>query len=152
MLHLTHTFSASRERVFNLWTDAEGVKKWFVYKAPVEWSPAPTVDARVGGQYRIRAIGTGGESGVYDFRGTYRTVRPPSKLVFTWEWEVLGDLGPGRTLVTVELLPENGNTRLNLTQRHLPNSRSLEAYRKGWARCFEGMDEVLRSETPVDYP
>jgi len=148
VLHLTHTFRASREQVFNLWTDAEAVKRWFAYKAPLEWSPAPTVDARTGGRYRIRAIGPGGDSEVYDFSGTYRTVRPPSKLTFTWEWEVLGDLGPGHTLITVELLSKNGNTRMKLIQRKLPNSRSLEASRKGWTRCFEGMEEVLRAETP----
>lgn len=148
VLHLTHTFKGAREQVFQLWTDPEAVKRWFAYKTPLEWSPPPTVDARVGGHYRIRAVGPGGESEVYDFSGTYRIVRPPRKLAFTWDWKVLGDLGPGHTLVTVELISENGNTRMNLTQRHLPNPRSLEAYRKGWTRCFEGMEEVLRTETP----
>jgi len=146
VLHLTHTFTASRERIFALWTDPMAVKQWFAHKAPLVWSPPPRVDARIGGHYRIRAIGPGGE--VYDFSGSYRRVRPPGTLEFTWDWQALGDLGPGNTLVTVELFSSDGNTRMTLTQRNLPNERSSQAYRKGWARCFEGMDEILRAEAP----
>jgi len=144
VLHLTHTFTASRERIFALWTDPEAVKQWFAHKAPIVWSPLPSVDARIGGHYRIRATGPSGE--VYDFSGIYRKVRPPRTLEFTWEWQVLGDLGRGNTLVTVELFSADGNTGMTLTQRNLPNERSSQAYRKGWARCFEGMDEILRAE------
>ena len=146
VLRLTHTFAASCERIFALWTDAETVKRWFAHKAPLKWSPPPTVDARVGGHYKIRAIGPGGE--VYEFSGIYRAVRPPRTLEFTWEWEVLGDLGPGHTVVTVELCSANDTTRMTLTHRHLPNARSSQAYRKGWARCFEGMEEVLGLQAP----
>ena len=76
------SFTASREQVFDAWTQPEAVTAW--------WDPTGTpltdcaIDLRVGGSFRFVNEGHGPP-----FAGTYRVVERPEKLVF----DALGALG-----------------------------------------------------------
>ena len=84
VLRLTRVFNAPRALVFCAWTEAEQMKRWF---CPHDhWGVDVEVDARVGGAYRIAMHDTDtGRDHVA--RGTFREVRAPERLVFTWQWE-----------------------------------------------------------------
>ena len=91
-LEVRRTVAASRETVFQAWTDPEMLKKW--WRVDAGWStPIAEVDLRVG--------------------GAYREVTPPEKLVFTWIWE--GPEAAEETLVTVEFLDQGDHTEVILT-------------------------------------
>jgi uncharacterized protein YndB with AHSA1/START domain len=82
-LHVERVFDAPRERVFAAYTDPELIPKW--------WGPrnATTIveemDATTGGDWRFRARGEDGNEIV--FRGVYREVVAPERIVQTFEWD-----------------------------------------------------------------
>jgi uncharacterized protein YndB with AHSA1/START domain len=85
-LQLTRVFDAPRELVFNAWTDAKQFQQWFGAAACDGSSlQSVKVDARVGGKYRLKMRRSDGE--FWTTVGTYREVKPPERLVFTWQFE-----------------------------------------------------------------
>ncbi len=82
-IHIERVFDAPREQVFALFTDPELIPEW--------WGPYGTtaivdeMDVRTGGRWRfVLRNSDGSESG---FRGAYREVTPPERIVQTFEWE-----------------------------------------------------------------
>src|SRR5476651_1491699 len=85
-LQLNRVFDAPRELVFKAWTDAKQFHQWFGAAACDGGSLQSTkVDARVGGKYRLQVRRADGE--FFTTVGTYREVKPPERLVFTWAFE-----------------------------------------------------------------
>jgi imidazolonepropionase-like amidohydrolase/uncharacterized protein YndB with AHSA1/START domain len=152
-LRLEHTIPAPPEAVFHAWIDPDAIKQWFVYDVAAHWRPEPEVEAKPGGRFSWSVV-RDADSAAFRFRGTYREIKTPEKLVFTWEWESLpipGVESPGKTIVTLDLLEEGAVTRLILTQTGFPNEAAREAHRKGWERCLDGIVNLLTSgqkETP----
>ena len=80
-IHVERVFDAPRERVYALFNDPALIPEW--------WGPTPVdvdqMDVRPGGAWRYVMRGeTGARAG---FRGTYREVSPPERVVRTFEWE-----------------------------------------------------------------
>ena len=82
-IRIERVFDAPRERVFAIYTDPELIPAW--------WGPRGTttivdeMDVRTGGRWRfVMRNSDGSESG---FRGGYREVTPPERIVQTFEWE-----------------------------------------------------------------
>ena len=82
-IHVERVFDAPRERVFAAYTDPDLIPEW--------WGPHGTstvvdqMDVRAGGGWRfVIRNSDGSETG---FRGTYREVTPPERIVQTFEWE-----------------------------------------------------------------
>jgi uncharacterized protein YndB with AHSA1/START domain len=63
-----------------------------------------TLDPRPGGIFRVEV--TAGKFA----RGTYTEITPHRRIAFTWGWEGRDDLPPGRSLVEIELVAQNGGT------------------------------------------
>lgn len=140
-LRTSRTFPAPREAVFRAWTEAEAVKRWFIEPGEGRWTEEPQLDPRPGGLYRFA-----GESGgkAWCVHGTYREVKAPERLVFTWEWEDYPEKGDsGRTLVTVEFHDRGGQTELSLTHEGFSHEASREDHRKGWDGCLDAIQELL---------
>ena len=106
-IRVERIFEAPRERVFAVMTDPELIPEW--------WGPrryttrVDQMDVRPRGDWRfVCRDEDGSEEG---FRGSYREVTPPERIVQTFEWEpmagyvsletmTLEDIGEGRTKVT----------------------------------------------------
>ena len=102
---VTRLFDAPRAVVFEAWTKAEHVTRW--------WDPSGVplaiceIDLRPNGAFRwVNRAPDGGEG--HSFSGIYREIAPPEKLVFTSP----SDPGQGGTLVFTE---EGKKTKLTLT-------------------------------------
>ncbi|MFQ5912546.1 MAG: SRPBCC domain-containing protein [Nitrospinota bacterium] len=136
---IQRTFKLPRERVFRAWTDAEEMKKWF---APSDdfTIPAAEVDLRVGGKYRIAMKSPDGNMNVAV--GTYKEVRPPEKLAFTWTWAE-GGMDVGESLVTVEFRERGGETEVSLTHELLPTDEARQAHSEGWNGCLGRLETSL---------
>jgi imidazolonepropionase-like amidohydrolase/uncharacterized protein YndB with AHSA1/START domain len=144
-LRLEHVFAATAEKIFRMWLDPEKIKKWFVHDVEAHWSPDPAVEAKPGGRFSWSRI-RDGDKAAFRFRGTYREIKTPEKLVFTWEWESLpiaGVDGPGSTVVSVEFVRHGPETKIVLTQADFPNEAAREAHQKGWERCLDGTTSLL---------
>jgi uncharacterized protein YndB with AHSA1/START domain len=101
-------FDAPRDRVFAAYTDPELIPQW--------WGPrrmttiVDQMDVRPGGSWRfVMREPDGEESG---FRGTYREVTPPERIVQTFEWEGM----PGHVIVeTATFVDLGGRTKVTTT-------------------------------------
>jgi uncharacterized protein YndB with AHSA1/START domain len=96
-IQLTRVFDAPRDLVWEAHTKAEHIKHWWGRGNPLDVE----LDFRVGGKYRF-VEHADGES--YAFRGEFREISPPEKLVQTFEFEGM----PGHILVETLLFTEEG--------------------------------------------
>src|SRR5205809_5405842 len=102
---VTRTINGPARIVFEAFTKAELLKRWWVPKSMGLTLLSCEVDARVGGGYRLTFdIGT---EEPMAFFGRYLEVTPPSRLVWTNEE---GDEGTVVTTVTFD--EDRGRTRL----------------------------------------
>ena len=110
-IRVERVFDAPREQVFKAYTDPELIPQWH---GPCGTTTIVDVmEVRNGGSWRFISRSSDGSETA--FRGTFREVSPPERLVQTFEWEGLPghvavdtaefeDLGDGRTkIVTTSL-------------------------------------------------
>lgn len=100
-------------------------------------------DARPGGKYLVEVICPPNDT-VSRMQGTYREVRPPEKLVFTWWWEG-ADFEPSLVTVEFRTLGQLNFTEVTLTHELLPE-KLREDHRKGWNGCFDSLEAALKEE------
>jgi uncharacterized protein YndB with AHSA1/START domain len=139
-IRIERTFRAPRERVFEAWTSAEMLRRW--YPPGSDWdTPVAAVDLRVGGKLRVVMRSPSGEE--FGGGGEYREITPPSRLVFTWAWD-RPDVGGGTQLVEVEFTDRlDGTTWVVLTNRGLLDEQSRRSHREGWEGSFDNLDRML---------
>ncbi len=136
-LVITRTIKASRERVWNAWTQPIIMHKWLL---PDGFTlESAKVDLRTGGRYRIQQRAADGE--YYTSAGTYVEVKAPEKLVFTWDGEKdgagdeFGELEGNETQVTIELEEKpDGHTQLTLTHVNFVSIASRDGHQRGWTK------------------
>jgi uncharacterized protein YndB with AHSA1/START domain len=93
---------------------------WFGDRGP----PAP----RPGGAFAV-AFGS------VAARGTYVTVEPPHRVVFTWGIPGDATFPPGMSTVEVVFVADGGDTIVTLSHRDVPAERE-PSHREGWERCL----------------
>ena len=90
-IRIERTFDASREHVFNIWTDPKLIPEWWGDGTVVE-----EMDVRPGGIYRFR-------TNFGSIEGKYVEVEPPSRLVQTFQNHIqtleFDDLGDKTNLI-----------------------------------------------------
>lgn len=124
------TIAASAEELFDAWLDPEALAIWM--RPGTTRQTRAAVDARVGGRYEIvmevddRSIPHTGE---------YRVIDRPRQLVFTWHSPYTDRRD---TLVTVDFLPADRQTRIVVTHELLPASE-LESHRRGWTDALDNL-------------
>jgi uncharacterized protein YndB with AHSA1/START domain len=139
-IHVERVFDAPRDRVFAAYTDPELIPEW--------WGPHGTstvvdeMDARTGGTWRfVIRNSDGSETG---FRGVYREVAAPERIVQTFEWEGM----PGHVSVDTATFEDLGDrTRVVSTSIfHTPAERDgmLESdMERGMNETYARLDELL---------
>jgi uncharacterized protein YndB with AHSA1/START domain len=147
-LQLTRVFDAPRDLVFKAWTDANQFQHWFGAAACGGSSlQSAKVDARVGGKYRIQVRRADGE--YFTTVGIYREVKPPERLVFTWQFEKdgsgdeFGEVEPPEMLVTLEFKARGKQTELILTHEKFASVESRGRHEEGWTRCLNELGKFV---------
>ena len=116
-------------KVWKAITDKEDMKQWYFKIA--EFKPV------VGFEFQFYGEGSKGEKYLHLCRIT--EVVPMEKLQYTWRYDGLD----GDSLVTFELIDENGKTRLRLTHEGLDSFPKItedfgkESFNKGWTYLIE---------------
>ncbi len=137
---LTRVFDAPRELVFEAHTSCEHLEKWW---GPRRFEVASCeVDFRPGGLWRIVHRGPDGDE--HGFRGEFREILPPERIVWTFEYEGM----PGHVSVeTLTLEEQDGKTTLTATavydtveDRNGTLESGMEA---GAAETYDRLDEYL---------
>lgn len=137
-LRITRRYPAAPERVWRAWTDPQALSAWFGPGEPDSVLRAD-MDVRRGGSYRIRFRTPDGEE--HEVAGEYQEVVPHERLVFTWAWQSTPDRV---SLVTVELHPDGGGTRLDFRHERFFDRAAREGHAHGWTLTFEKLDAWMR--------
>jgi uncharacterized protein YndB with AHSA1/START domain len=139
-IRIERTFAASAQEVFDAWTSAELLRRW--YPPGADWdTPVAEVDLRVGGRLRLVMRSPDGEQ--FGGGGEYREITPPTRLVFTWAWD-RPDVGAGVQLVEIDFTERpDGTTTVVMTNRGLADEQSRRSHRDGWEGSFDNLDRLL---------
>jgi uncharacterized protein YndB with AHSA1/START domain len=136
---VTRTINGPAAIVFEAFTRAELLRRWWVPKSMGMTLLSCEVDARVGGRYRLE-FDVGGPEPVAFF-GTYVEVQPYSRLAWTNE-----EGGEGGSVTTVTFEEQGGRTLVVLRERY-PSKEALDAAGTGAAEAmfetFDQLDELL---------
>ena len=128
-----------REVVFEAWTQPQHLTGWMGPSAEIQACDVK-VDLRPDGAYQIGFIEAGQRMTV---RGHYRTIDPPSCLVFTWVWDEPQQDAGAVTLVTLNLEETEVGTRLHVLHQKFASESGCELHRHGWAGTLEKMSRYL---------
>ena len=137
---MTRVFDAPRDLVFEAHTSCEHMSNWW---GPRKYEVASCeIDFRPGGAWRIVHRGPDGEE--HGFRGDFREVVPPERIVWTFEYEGMS----GHVSVdTLTLEEHDGKTTLRATSvfdtvedRDGMIDSGMES---GAAESYERLDEYL---------
>ena len=134
-LVITRVFNAPRRLVFEAWTKAEHVSRWFA-PAPLTM-PRCEVDFRPGGVFRFAMRPPNGTD--YPFEGAFREIVAPERIVFT------GTIHEGNKAVTTITFAEHGGTTtLTMHQTYTFESEATRGARQGWTMTLGQLGEHLR--------
>lgn len=103
-------------------------------------------DMRTGGTNRMETRTPDGTT--YRNKTTFREIKPPEKLVFTWGWERFAPSGEKNeehygTLVTVEFVARGTFTEVVLTHEGFRTAEQRDRHNKGWNGCFDMLTGAL---------
>jgi uncharacterized protein YndB with AHSA1/START domain len=141
VLQLHRVIAAPRERVFAAWTTPGAIKVWF---GPENCRVLDAkVDLRVDGEYCF-SLSTQ-QLGEIKVRGRFREVTPPTKLIYTWQWEGSPELTDGTSVVTVEFIATGASTEIRLTHEQLPSIESRDDHGHGWSGTLDKLEKYLAS-------
>lgn len=136
-LVMERTYNASASRVFAAWADVEARKRW---SAPtdnirIEYEAA---NFREGGKDVSRCIEPGNAD--YVATVTYLDIRKDQRIVFA-EDVVHGDKRVSAALISMELAPKGGATRLALTMQiaSFEGAGMEQGYQFGWSSALNNL-------------
>ena len=139
-IHVVREFAAPRDRVFAAYTDPALIPEW--------WGPRGTttvvdvMDVRPGGQWRFVARNADGTETA--FRGTYREVAEPERIVQTFEWEGM----PGHVSVETATFEDLGERTRVITTSLFHTAQERDGMlgsgmEGGMNETYERLDELL---------
>jgi len=140
---MTRIFDAPRSRVFEAWTRAEHLRKWY---APKGFAISDCeADARPGGVFRMRWRAPWG--GTFGIRGEYREVVPPARVVIACRLEDEQHASGLDEIINVDLESSGSRTRLVLASTArgsgLNAARMLAGLQKGWTQTVDRLGVLL---------
>jgi uncharacterized protein YndB with AHSA1/START domain len=141
VLVLRRTFpGVSAADVYDAWTRPELVARWY---GPEGFAnEIHEMELSEGGNYRLTMQAPDGSR--YPLRGVFRTLQPPTRLVFTWMWETPPEnADPRQTLVSIDISQEGPDVRLTLTHEGFPDESSVANHEMGWTGALGKLERML---------
>ncbi len=136
-------FAAGPEQVFAAFAEARLVGRWL--------SPSPEItlsllqfDFREGGAYRFAYGVPGGQTVVV--AGRYRSIEPPSKIVFSWTIEPPDEHAGIESEVTVTIRRDGGETELVIRHEKLTRAGAAARHDEGWRGALDQLARMMEAE------
>ena len=140
---LHRVFTASPEKVFKAFTDADAMASWippygFVCKVH-------TMDVQIGGKYKMSFTNFGTGSS-HSFGGEYLEMIPNELLKYTDEFE--DPNLPGQMVTTIILRKVLCGTEITATQEGIPDTIPTEMCYLGWQESLEKLKKLVEPNIP----
>jgi uncharacterized protein YndB with AHSA1/START domain len=139
---ITRVFDAPRERVWKEWTEPERFADWFGGGESEIPLSTVSMDVKPGGAWRATMF-AGPERHEIHWKGEYREVAEPERLVFTVSDQPQDDLYELITVVLTDL--GEGRTEMLFQQRGRLPAEQYERAKQGWGTFFDRMAERVAS-------
>jgi glutathione S-transferase len=128
-LQQTRFIRAPREKVFDAFVNEQALRAWHCPRGMTVTEGRS--DARSGGQWQLAMVARDGTR--FAIGGSYRELKRPERLVYTWLWQGEGSPMPGvETLIEVDLLERDGGTELRLRHSGFPAGAARDGHQQGW--------------------
>ena len=139
-IHIERVFDAPRDKVFAAYTNPELIPEW--------WGPRGTttvvdrMDVKPGGAWRFATRDADGSETA--FRGSYREVTAPERIVQTFEWEGL----PGHVSVETAVFEDLGDRTRVVTTSVFDTTEDRDGMLQsgmegGMNETYDRLDELL---------
>lgn len=141
---ISRTFNAPPRIVFEAWTQANFVKKWWAPKALGAQMVSCDADVREGGGYRY--VLQSGDQPPFAFSGKYIEVAAPLRLVYTQAFEPMADAGYATITVTFEPVGANQTRMVSRETYPTPEVREMvlaTGMEKGMRITMDQLDELV---------
>jgi uncharacterized protein YndB with AHSA1/START domain len=140
---LHRVFSASPEKVYKAFTDADAMASWlppYGFVCRVE-----RMDVKIGGTYKMTFTNfTTGTS--HSFGGEYLEIKPNELLKYT---DLFDDPQlPGKMTTTIELKKVLCGTELLATQEGIPEAIPTEMCYLGWQESLDKLKRLVEPNIP----
>jgi uncharacterized protein YndB with AHSA1/START domain len=137
VVRIERTFDAPAEEVFDAWTSAEVMGRWF--RPGRDWGPASAeVDLRVGGTVSVvMRAPDGSEVGA---SGEYTLIDRPHRLAFTWTFD---DDPSNQQMIELEFTEQGGATTVRFVNSNISQDERRDQQYSGWQACLDNMERVL---------
>lgn len=133
-------FAVEPEEVFAAFAEPELVGRWL--------SPSPDIalsllqfDFRVGGAYRFAYRLPEGRTVIV--AGSYLSIEPPSRIVFSWIIEPPDEHAGIESEVTVTIARNRGGAELVIRHEKLARIDAIERHAGGWRGALEQLAAML---------
>ncbi|MBW4707353.1 SRPBCC domain-containing protein [Roseobacter sp. YSTF-M11] len=140
---ISAVFPASSERLFDAWTQADDLRRWFG-NDPSDLS-AIELDLKVGGLWRFHMRTTSNKSECLE--GHYIEIRRPRRLRFSWTHvvvthdDVVKHTPPSQ--VDVQFEPMGAATRLTLEHKEISTRSGRLGVGTGWHNSLKALSHLL---------
>jgi uncharacterized protein YndB with AHSA1/START domain len=138
--------SAKPERVFSAFADADLVSRWLTPSPQIKLAVL-AFDFRVGGAYRFAYHVPDGQ--VMTVNGIYRSIEPPSKIVFSWNIEPPDEHAGLQSEVIVAIMPMGEGSELHIRHVQLTQAGAAERHRAGWHGALDQLASSLAGHGAV---
>jgi uncharacterized protein YndB with AHSA1/START domain len=150
-VQVTRSFKAPRTLVYRAYTEPQLMRRWLL--GPPGWTmPVCEMDVRVGGGYRWRWRNNE-DGSEFGFAGTFREVKPPSRLVHTESYEpgTVGGAYPDKdALITISFTEEAGITtvtsHMDFGSQEARDAAMSTGMTDGMEQSYQLLDRVLSEE------
>jgi uncharacterized protein YndB with AHSA1/START domain len=138
---ITKVFPVPRESVYQAWTDPAHFTHWFAPHGFTTPLSTISLDVRPRGEWRASLVSADGAEAV--LFGTYRTVSPPDRLVFTTGNPEVAK-GQPASIATVTLVEVDEGTEMTFHQAAVNTDEEHAVGAKaGWMQFFDRLGEHL---------
>lgn len=138
-LQLSRFIRAPQEKVFDAFVTEASLRSWHAPRGMTV--AACSVDAREGGRYRLEMRSHEGAS--HCVGGTYRSVKRPQQLAYTWQWEGDGPMSGVQTLIEVDFIAKDNGTELRMKHSGFPAAAARDGHTQGWSSTFNRLNDLL---------
>jgi uncharacterized protein YndB with AHSA1/START domain len=140
---LHRVLTASVEKVFKAFTDADAMASWIPPNGFV--CKVHSMDATIGGTYKMSFtnFSTGNS---HSFGGEYLEIKPHELIKYTDQFD--DPTLPGQMITTVQLKSVLCGTELNIVQEGIPDAIPIEMCYLGWQESLEKLKKLVEPNIP----